>query len=127
MRLLWGLLKITCQHYGKLRFLAVSSGISSKEEDGPDAALAKLLATSGSNESAWTMGTLVYSQSLQLLPSEQQLQVERQIHGFQIRTLLKSLFVPFFCFDSVLFSEQQTCSSHTQIIPCGVLKFLIAF
>jgi hypothetical protein len=33
----------------------------------------------------------------------------------------------FFCFDSVLFSEQHTCSSHTRIIPHGVLKFLIAF
>ncbi|CAK9226939.1 unnamed protein product [Sphagnum troendelagicum] len=75
MRLLWGLLKIACQHYGKLRSLTVSSGISSKEEDGPEAALAKLLAASGANESAWTMGTLVYSQSLQLLPSEQQLQI----------------------------------------------------
>jgi hypothetical protein len=101
--------------------------LAMQEEDGPDAALAKLLAASGSNESAWTMGTLVYSQSLQLLPSEQQLQVERQIHGSQIKTLLKSLFVPFFCFDSVLFSEQHTCSSHTRIIPRGVLKFLITF
>jgi hypothetical protein len=45
--------------------------LAMQEEDGPDAALAKLLAASGSNESAWTMGTLVYSQSLQLLPSEQ--------------------------------------------------------
>ncbi len=98
-----------------------------QEEDGPDAALAKLLAASGSNESAWTMGTLVYSQFLQLLPSEQQLQIERKIHGSKIRTLLKSLFVPFFCFDSVLFSEQHTCSSHTRIIPRGVLKSQIAF
>jgi hypothetical protein len=109
MRLLWGLLKIACQHYGKLRSLTVSSGISSKEEDGPEAALAKLLAASGANESAWTMGTLVYSQSLQLLPSEQQLQVEIQIHGSQIRTLLKSLFVPFCCLEYVLFTEQHTC------------------
>jgi hypothetical protein len=30
LRLLWGLLKVACQHYGKLRSLMVSSGISSK-------------------------------------------------------------------------------------------------
>jgi hypothetical protein len=83
--------------------------LAMQEEDGPEAALAKLLAASGANESAWTMGTLVYSQSLQLLPSEQQLQVEIQIHGSQIRTLLKSLFVPFCCLEYVLFTEQHTC------------------
>ncbi len=49
-----------------------------QEEDGPEAALAKLLAAaSGANESAWTMGTSAHSQSLQLLPSEQQLQVKK--------------------------------------------------
>jgi hypothetical protein len=35
MRLLWGLLKIACQHYGKLRSLTVSSGISSKVDTAP--------------------------------------------------------------------------------------------
>jgi hypothetical protein len=35
MRLLWGLLKIACQHYGKLRSLTVSSGISSKVHTAP--------------------------------------------------------------------------------------------
>jgi hypothetical protein len=50
-----------------------------QEEDGPEAALAKLLAAaSGANESAWTMGTSAHSQSLQLLPSEQQLQVKKR-------------------------------------------------
>jgi hypothetical protein len=83
--------------------------LAMQEEDGPEAALAKLLAASGANESAWTMGTLVYSQSLQLLPSEQQLQVESQIHRSQIRMLLKPVFVPFCCLEYVLFCEQHTC------------------
>ncbi|CAM6093265.1 unnamed protein product [Calypogeia fissa] len=71
--ILWGLLKLACKHYGKLRSQAGLSGITSQEEDGAEAALAKLL-TSGGDQSSWTMGSLRSTVCLQPMPSEHQLQ-----------------------------------------------------
>lgn len=55
LRLLWGVLKIACQHYGKLRSASGSAGIKSQMEDGPETALGRLL-TSAQSQSHWNQG-----------------------------------------------------------------------
>ncbi|BFI25268.1 COPII coat assembly protein SEC16 [Marchantia polymorpha subsp. ruderalis] len=72
--MLWGLLKLACQHYGKLRSAVGTAGITSQEEDGPEVALANLL-TSGVNQGSWTMGSFSSTVCLQPIPSEHQLQM----------------------------------------------------
>ncbi|KAL3685238.1 hypothetical protein R1sor_003260 [Riccia sorocarpa] len=73
LSMLWGLLKVACQHYGKLRSAMGTTGLTSQEEDGPEVALANLL-TSGANQGSWSMGTFASTVCLQPLPSEHQLQ-----------------------------------------------------
>ncbi|KAG6553655.1 hypothetical protein Mapa_004569 [Marchantia paleacea] len=73
LSMLWGLLKVASQHYGKLRSAVGTTGITSQEEDGPEVALANLL-TSGVNQGSWTMGSFASTVCLQPIPSEHQLQ-----------------------------------------------------
>uniref|UniRef100_A0A7I4DLP5 Protein transport protein sec16 n=1 Tax=Physcomitrium patens TaxID=3218 RepID=A0A7I4DLP5_PHYPA len=72
-RLLLGVLKVACQHYGKLRSSGVNSANSAVEEDGPEAALAKLLAGAGGEQSPYA-GMVNRNLGLRGVPSEQQLQ-----------------------------------------------------
>eukprot|EP00850_Spirogloea_muscicola_P022566 SM000301S11769 [mRNA] locus=s301:27656:32480:- [translate_table: standard] len=66
LRLLWGLLRICCQHYGKLRSVG-AAGLAGKE-DGPEAALAKLLAA-GSVKAPDAWGNSHFQHSSPLLPA----------------------------------------------------------
>ncbi|KAJ7557254.1 hypothetical protein O6H91_05G119000 [Diphasiastrum complanatum] len=79
LRILWGSLKIACQNYGKLRSSPGTLGIALQSENGPEAALAKLLEPKKSesvwtDESLWTCASS--ADSLQSLPTEHQLQKE---------------------------------------------------
>ncbi|XP_024391506.1 protein transport protein SEC16A homolog [Physcomitrium patens] len=72
-RLLLGVLKVACQHYGKLRSSGVNAGNSAMEDGGPEAALAKLLAGAGGEQSPYA-GMVERHPGLRGVPSEQQLQ-----------------------------------------------------
>jgi hypothetical protein len=73
LRLLLGVLKVACQHYGKLRSANVNSGNSAVEEDGPEAALAKLLAGAVVEQNPYA-GSTLKNFALRGVPSGQLLQ-----------------------------------------------------
>lgn len=66
MKLLFSLLKISCQHYGKLRS-PFGSGTSPEENDGPESAVTKLFASARANGHDLT-------HCMQSIPSEAQIQ-----------------------------------------------------
>lgn len=74
LRLLLGVLKVACQHYGKLRSANVNSGNAAMEDDGPEAALAKLLAGAVGEQNPYA-GSTRKNLALRGVPSEQLLQV----------------------------------------------------
>ncbi|WCJ25914.1 RGPR-related [Euphorbia peplus] len=72
LKLLLSLLKIACQHYGKLRSPFGTDALM-KESDAPESAVAKLFASANTNGRQFTdYSTLI--QCLQSLPSEGQIQ-----------------------------------------------------
>ncbi|KAJ8754814.1 hypothetical protein K2173_012738 [Erythroxylum novogranatense] len=71
LRLLLSLLKIACQHYGKLRY-PFGTDASVKESDTPESAIAKLFASAKRNDSQFNEYG-VPSHCLQNLPSEGQI------------------------------------------------------
>ncbi|KAL8137399.1 hypothetical protein V2J09_003400 [Rumex salicifolius] len=71
LKLLLSLLKIACQHYGKLRSLGKESGI--RESDVPEAAVAKLFASARGD--AWQFGSYsAFRKCLTNWPTEAQVQ-----------------------------------------------------
>ncbi|KAA3465463.1 Protein transport Sec16B [Gossypium australe] len=81
MRMLLSLLKIACQHYGKLQSLFGSDTLL-KETDTPESAVAKLFAFAKRKDASY--GAL--SHCLQLLPSEGHVQAT----GIEVQNLLVS-------------------------------------
>eukprot|EP00250_Pteridium_aquilinum_P021698 c25199_g1_i1 orf=455-5497(+) len=73
LRLLWGVLKIACLHYGKLRSMAGSTGLKSQMEDGPEAALGRLL-TAAKSQGHWNQGLAISLDALHASPTGHQLQ-----------------------------------------------------
>ncbi|KAI5065238.1 hypothetical protein GOP47_0019933 [Adiantum capillus-veneris] len=73
VHLLWGVLKIACQNYGKLRSVAGSAGIKSQTEEGPEVALGRLLAAAKSH-SHWNQGLATSTDLLHSVPTGHQLQ-----------------------------------------------------
>ncbi|XP_010258928.1 PREDICTED: protein transport protein SEC16B homolog [Nelumbo nucifera] len=71
LRLLFSLLKIACQHYGKLRS-PFGTDPTLKENDSPESAVAKLFASAKRNN-AQLSGYGVHTHCLQNLPSEGQI------------------------------------------------------
>ncbi|XP_065857872.1 protein transport protein SEC16B homolog [Euphorbia lathyris] len=71
LKLLLSLLKIACQHYGKLRSPFGTDALS-KESDAPESAVAKLFASANRNGTQFTDYSAL-SQCLQGLPSEGQI------------------------------------------------------
>ncbi|KAL8114425.1 hypothetical protein AgCh_021322 [Apium graveolens] len=71
VKLLISMLKIACQHYGKLRS-PFGTDINLKESDGPDIAVARLFASSNSNSSQINMYGAA-APCLQKLPSEERM------------------------------------------------------
>ncbi|KAH7435616.1 hypothetical protein KP509_06G071900 [Ceratopteris richardii] len=70
---LWGVLKIACLHYGKLRSVGGSARVTSQMEDGPEVALGRLLATAKSHFQ-WNQGLVPSMDVLPSLPAGAQLQ-----------------------------------------------------
>ncbi|GBG61429.1 hypothetical protein CBR_g21774 [Chara braunii] len=77
LRMLWGLLKVACQHYGRLRSVGVTGTGASQEDQGPESALAELLSShKDRNEGGWANGgTAAKSNPLQPMPSEHEMQL----------------------------------------------------
>eukprot|EP00250_Pteridium_aquilinum_P020169 c24732_g1_i2 orf=274-5169(+) len=73
LRVLWGVLKIACSHYGKLRSMHGSSSLKSQSEDGPELDLGRLL-SAASRQSDDNQAILASAAGLQLVPTENQLQ-----------------------------------------------------
>ncbi|GAQ78521.1 hypothetical protein KFL_000140410 [Klebsormidium nitens] len=75
LRLLYGLLKVAAQHYGKLRAVAASAGGQEKGAAGPEAALAALLSSpeQPTAASSWGVAKTTDSDPLQHQPLEQDL------------------------------------------------------
>ncbi|MCO5602339.1 hypothetical protein L7F22_056469 [Adiantum nelumboides] len=73
VRVLWGVLKIACQHYGKLRSVAGSVGVKSQMEDGPEVALGRLLMAAKS-QSHWNEGLPTSTDLLHTIPTGHQIQ-----------------------------------------------------
>lgn len=70
LRVLWGVLKIACLHYGKLRSMAGSTG---QVEDGPEVALGRFL-MAAKNQTRWSQGSATSLDVLHSLPTGHQLQ-----------------------------------------------------
>lgn len=70
LRVLWGVLKIACLHYGKLRSMAGSTG---QVEDGPEVALGRLLMAAKS-QTRWNQGSSASLDALHSVPTGHQLQ-----------------------------------------------------
>ncbi|WOG88461.1 hypothetical protein DCAR_0207696 [Daucus carota subsp. sativus] len=83
MKLLLSLLKLACQHYGKLRS-PFGTDINLKEGDGPDIAVARLLASNSNNQKINMYGAA--SNCLQKLPSEEHMRAT----AAEVQTLLVS-------------------------------------
>ncbi|GMH00615.1 hypothetical protein Nepgr_002454 [Nepenthes gracilis] len=72
LRMLFSLLKVACQYYGKLRSPFGTDHVL-MESDHPESALAKLFASAKSNDTQFTED-ISFTQCLQNLPSEGQIQ-----------------------------------------------------
>ncbi|XP_072966572.1 protein transport protein SEC16A homolog [Typha angustifolia] len=84
LRLLLSLLKILCQHYGKLRS-PFGTNLSQEETDGPETAVTKLFASAkGSDARSREYGSL--SHCMQNLPSEDQIRAT----AIEVQNLLVS-------------------------------------
>ncbi|KAI4338469.1 hypothetical protein MLD38_023527 [Melastoma candidum] len=83
LKLLLSLLKVSCQHYGKLRS-PFSSEAALKEGDSPESAVAKLFASAKKNNS--DLGSYNSMRCFQFLPAAEQIQAT----AFEVQSLLVS-------------------------------------
>lgn len=84
LRVLWGVLRIACLHYGKLRSVNGSTSLKSQSEEGPELDLGKLLSTTSSQSDH--NQSIASQAGLQSVSSEHQLQaiaveMKRQLVG----------------------------------------------
>ena len=86
-------------------------GAGDQEEDGPEAALAKLLADSGAEQGSYSRGSFGGSQTLLGIPSAQQLQVllSRRLPTLSTKSSL--------CFREEHLRRTCNCSSFCCALP----------